>query len=86
MLKNCEGQFVKIRRNGGPHKGDDNKYYITQVRLYESPNLLESPTQVSITGPEPTKEKYEVKNLINNLDTRTSSSVKNKNLWIGKNE
>ena len=62
----------------------DEKYIINELRLYQTPNLLQVIDDIKITAPPPLAPQWAARNLITNLDNRTSGN-KSAKPYIGKN-
>ena len=74
MITECIGIYVVIRKDG---PNDNKNYNLNQVRLYQTPNLVqELEGQVTISAPAPISPKWVPTNLITHLDSRTSGNNK----------
>ena len=75
-VPSCSGTRFKIMRaerrfyTGGP----DERYIINELRLYQTPNLLQVIDDINITAPPPKATKWAATNLIRNLGSRTSGN------------
>ena len=73
---NCSGTRFKIMRAERRFYtgGSDERYIINELRLYQTPNLLQVIDDIKITAPPPKATKWAATNLIRNLGSRTSGN------------
>ena len=72
----CTGKVLVIRRDGPPSTGEGN-FTRQELRLYQTPNLLqelESAGVVTISAPAPDLPEKAATNLITHLATRTAGN------------
>ena len=70
------GDQIVLRRDGysahGPHI---NEYFVGEIRVYQSPNLLQHfQGNVTVSAPPPKAPEFAATNLITNLDSRSSGN------------
>ena len=74
MTPECQGNYVVMRRHGLPSNG--NKWLtLPQVRLYQTPNIIQVlEGQVTISAPASINANEVATNLITNLNSRSSGN------------